>query len=266
MLLAPVPVRLVGAGPIGPFKEQSRNYDWRETSVAEVYLWLALIIYMGIHKETRYEDHWSTSISKPIHPIIQIMPYSRFKQLLRRLRLCDAKNTKLVYYRCNEWSEYVQQASTQFYNPGDSIAVDECMIRYTGRSKQTVTIRSKPTPTGFKVWVVAQAGCFLRWLWSTPKAGVDVAAAATVAAAAAVTARSDAIATATAAARLRHREKPEKRKRDIEDLQALNPTQSIVVALVKMLPTHTYHVFMDVTEPIRVLRFAVALGSKSGLT
>ncbi|SCO92472.1 uncharacterized protein FRV6_16600 [Fusarium oxysporum] len=42
---------------------------------------------------------------------------------------------------------------------------DERIVRYTGRSKETAVIEGKPTPLGFKIWVVAQAGFFLRWLW-----------------------------------------------------------------------------------------------------
>jgi len=214
-------------GPVGPFQKKSRKNEWRPTSVAEVYLWLALMIYMGIHRETRYKDHWSTSPGKPVHPIVQVMTYDRFEQLLRRLRLCNAKNTKKSPYdRVDEWSRHVQQASTRYYNPGDTIAVDECMIRFTGRSKETVTIRTKPTPTGFKIWVVAQAGYFLRWLWAT----ADTAAAATAAA---------------ARPRAGRREKPETRKRDIDNPPALTPTANVVVALLKLLPTQTYHVFMD---------------------
>uniref|UniRef100_A0A0C4BKQ5 PiggyBac transposable element-derived protein domain-containing protein n=1 Tax=Fusarium oxysporum (strain Fo5176) TaxID=660025 RepID=A0A0C4BKQ5_FUSOF len=34
-----------------------------------------------------------------------------------------------------------------------------------GRSKETTIVKNKPTPVGFKIWVVAQHGFFLRWLW-----------------------------------------------------------------------------------------------------
>jgi hypothetical protein len=39
------------------------------------------------------------------------------------------------------------------------------MIPFTGRSKETTLVKKKPTPVGFKVWVIAQHGFFLRWLW-----------------------------------------------------------------------------------------------------
>jgi len=39
------------------------------------------------------------------------------------------------------------------------------MIRYTGRAKEIVTIPGKPTPTGFKVWALAQAGYLFSWCY-----------------------------------------------------------------------------------------------------
>ena len=37
-----------------------------------------------------------------------------------------------------------------------TLAVDEIIIRYEGHAKETMTVPNKPTPTGFKVWGVAQ--------------------------------------------------------------------------------------------------------------
>ena len=34
-----------------------------------------------------------------------------------------------------------------------------------GRSKEIVNIPSKPTPEGFKIWVLANAGYVLDWLY-----------------------------------------------------------------------------------------------------
>jgi hypothetical protein len=39
------------------------------------------------------------------------------------------------------------------------------MIRFTGRSKHTTTIRNKPIPEGHKGWAIADDGYLLRWLY-----------------------------------------------------------------------------------------------------
>jgi hypothetical protein len=42
------------------------------------------------------------------------------------------------------------------------------MVRYLGRSLETITVPNKPIPKGYKVWVIADRGFFLRWIWHKP--------------------------------------------------------------------------------------------------
>lgn len=42
---------------------------------------------------------------------------------------------------------------------------DELMVRFTGRSHDIITIPSKPIPTRYKGWAVAQKGFILSLLW-----------------------------------------------------------------------------------------------------
>ncbi|KFA79912.1 hypothetical protein S40288_10407, partial [Stachybotrys chartarum IBT 40288] len=101
------------------------------------------------------------------------------------------------------------------------------MIGFEGRAYEKTKVPKKPTPIGFKVWVVAQQGYFLQWIWHTPKsmpAGIR---------------------------KLRegsqqqgsHRGRKRKAGADIE--VALNPTQAVVILLVSRLPAAIYHVFLD---------------------
>lgn len=46
--------------------------------------------------------------------------------------------------------------------------MDEIMVRYEGRSKETTTVPKKPIPTGYKVWGAAQRGFLLVWNWHIP--------------------------------------------------------------------------------------------------
>ncbi|KJZ79241.1 hypothetical protein HIM_01392 [Hirsutella minnesotensis 3608] len=211
-------------GPEGPKQQHSRENSWSETSLGEVFLWVATLIYIGSHKEIRVRDHWKTSTADsmvPTHPILQYMSFDRFFLLQRHIRISDSNSISCglpaPFAQVNEWAEHIQQSSLALCQLGTCLAVDECMVGYTGRSKQTVTVKNKPTPTGFKVWVVAQAGYFVRWLWHQPSNALGPAAG-------------------------------KKRKRATGTAEggiSLNPTQSVVVALVKQLPEQTYHVFFD---------------------
>ena len=96
------------------------------------------------------------------------------------------------------------------YVPGSHVAVDECVVAYTGRSVLTTTIPNKPHPTGFKVWVIAQRGLFLRWIWHMPGRGpIGIP-----------------------------------KRRPTEEIH-LNPTQQVVIHLASLLPQLRYHLFLD---------------------
>ncbi|EWZ27990.1 hypothetical protein FOZG_18296 [Fusarium oxysporum Fo47] len=42
-------------------------------------------------------------------------------------------------------------ASAEIFFPASHLAVDECMISYTGRFKETTVVAGKPIPLGFKI-------------------------------------------------------------------------------------------------------------------
>jgi hypothetical protein len=133
-----------------------------------------------------------------------------------------------AFQAAEPWSELIQKVSAQLYIPRNNVTVDECMVPFTGRSKDTTLVKNKSTPVGFKVWVIAQNGLFIRWLWhvkASPYAAVIVELSKKKPAA-----------------------KPQqgkKRKGRAKETVALSNTAGVVIHLVNMLPTQTYHVFMD---------------------
>lgn len=152
------------SSPAGPSKKRSRKHTWTPVTADKVYIWLAIVIYLGIHPEKSIASNWATRQSgqqRPTHAIIKFMTYDRFQQVQQRLRIHPHTTSPITAFaRCDEWSPHIQGTSLSIYQPGTSIAVDEAIIGFKGRSKQKTTIPSKPTQTGFKVWVVAQKGYF----------------------------------------------------------------------------------------------------------
>lgn len=60
---------------------------------------------------------------------------------------------------------YIRQVSRELWIPGRDVTVDEAMSRFEGRSYDIVTILGKPIPEGYKIWVLAQQGYFLNWVF-----------------------------------------------------------------------------------------------------
>ncbi|KAK2760545.1 hypothetical protein CKAH01_05231, partial [Colletotrichum kahawae] len=223
----------------GPVRQHSRSKGWRPTSAHEIYLFLGILISMGLHTESQIFRYWSGSQDQedPIYLFTRFISWDRFQLLLRRLqifnpanfpdtttpsqqqsrpRACEDRMPK-VYRQVNEWSAYIQATGDSFYTPGSGLTVDEAMVRFTGRSVETTTVPSKPTPVGFKVWVLAQKGYCLRWLWHVHGQGPY-----------------------SLVPQARPARGDEEAKK-----AALTPTQRVVTTLVALLPVAEYHVFLD---------------------
>ncbi|CZT13758.1 uncharacterized protein RCO7_07121 [Rhynchosporium graminicola] len=153
--------------PKNPASKRSRCLDWSPTCSAEIYIYLAIRIYMTIHVENEISDYWCTKGMSPVHPISKKMARDRFQELHMRFRL-EGLDAEGPYERVSALSAHIQAVNLSVWTPGRDVAVDEMMIRYEGRAKEATTIPGKPTPTGFKVWGVAQQGFLLAWNWHRP--------------------------------------------------------------------------------------------------
>ena len=221
----------------------SKLHKWEGTTVSEVLTTIGALIYMGVHKEKTIRSYWKPpkpGDQRPAHSFIKFITYNKFQLIHRHLRPFD--HTKYdetapipkVFQCVEEWSDHMQAVSMQIFRPGSHLAVDECMIRYTGKSDDITVIKSKPDPVGFKIWVIAQCGFLFRWIWHVkekPHGAVG-----------------DEISTQKSSSRGR----PSKRRKvtakapSTEDKSFTpNSTQAVVVALTNMLPEATYHVFVD---------------------
>ncbi|KAJ4264586.1 hypothetical protein NW764_16700 [Fusarium oxysporum] len=199
-----------------PLSEQSRILKWEGISTATAYVWLGVLIYLGIHREISLKDHWkapSLGDQRPLHSIIKFMPLRKFELITRyfrtfdytKLDVRDESDLPKTFQAAEEWSNHIQK----------------CMVPFTGRSKETTLVKGKPTPEGFKVWVIAQQGFFLQWLWhvkSSPYTAVTVELPIP---------------------------KPYGKKGKLRTEVPLSNTQSVVVHLLKRLSTQTHHVFTD---------------------
>ena len=130
---------------------------------------------MENHPEASIEAYWKEpkSDSSVVYLFTRHISLRRFELLLRRVKIFSrVPNSNPIgrpgipetYQHLDEWSDLQQQALADIYTPGSHLAVDECIIGFTGKSTLKTTIPNKPTPIGFKVWVVTQRGLFIRWI------------------------------------------------------------------------------------------------------
>ncbi|KAM5528513.1 hypothetical protein FOXYSP1_18994 [Fusarium oxysporum f. sp. phaseoli] len=186
-------------------------------------------VYIGIHKERRIRSLWKTPrlgeqnplLRHQVHALLEVSVAPPLSPPLDPTKLDENAPLPKAFQAAEEWPDHIQRVSAAFFQPGAHLAVDECMVRYTGRSTATTVVRGKPTPLGFKIWVIAQASFFIRWLWHFKGSNYNALGRG---------------------AKVKEREAASK---EAAPLIQLGNMQGVVVSLCDSLPKQTYHLFED---------------------
>ena len=88
-----------------PGRSRSRANGWYPTCSGEIYLYLAIRIYMTLIVCNEITDYWNTKDYMPVHPISAYMSRDRFQELHIRLRLHgkEAKGPYAKVSKCSTW-------------------------------------------------------------------------------------------------------------------------------------------------------------------
>ena len=125
---------------------------------------------MGLHLESGITDFWNTDpLNGPIHhqvinhmSLIRWQQIDRFFHVSKPLQLGQKEPT---FDKLEPLSAVLREAFKKYWKSGTHLAVDETIQRFIGRAKEIVNIPSKPTPEGFKIWVLANQGYVLDWIY-----------------------------------------------------------------------------------------------------
>src|SRR6266516_3293986 len=129
---------------------------------------------MGIHVEPHINDYWNTNEDDPIHQLVRkTMSNNRWKQIDRYFHIWDpasdqhcARPDKVrPHEKVDPLWKLLSPSFQRYWKPGRDVTVDECIEGFTGRASDTVNIPTKPTPIGFKIWVLADQGYVFDLLW-----------------------------------------------------------------------------------------------------
>jgi hypothetical protein len=140
----------------------SKNVNnWDPTNPSELYLFIGLIIYMGIDHLPQLPMYWSSLYSHTF--VSNAISRDRFQQLLRYFYVASQEqqqqNTDPL--RKVRWfSQQLQQLFSSHSIPSQILTVDEAMVGFKGRSELKQYIPQKPTKWGYKVWCLV-SDCYL---------------------------------------------------------------------------------------------------------
>ncbi|KAL0830006.1 hypothetical protein ABMA28_003464 [Loxostege sticticalis] len=103
------------------YASQNRQKDWEDVTIAEMKAFLGMLVLMGVHPLPNVDLYWS---SDPLFRLYKIRPM-------------------------------ISLMNTAFKNSANNTAsqsIDECMIKFKGRSTLKQYMPKKPVKRGFKVW------------------------------------------------------------------------------------------------------------------
>jgi hypothetical protein len=146
-------------------KGAGQGRSWKDVTSAEMRIWIGLLIYMSVFNQSRTEEYWYQKSDWPRHPITRYMGLNRFEQIKRYFHVSlftGARETTVE--RLEPVESLLKEAFQKVVTPATSVAVDEMIIRFTGRSKETIMMRGKPVPEGFYVLALCDGGYCWAWL------------------------------------------------------------------------------------------------------
>ncbi|KAG0350903.1 hypothetical protein BGX24_007986, partial [Mortierella sp. AD032] len=87
------------------------------------------------------------------------MPVTRYKQIKRYLHVSSPLDRSNLYFdKVEPLLSHVRDLWKKYYTPRSNVSVDEMIVRFSGRSAYIVSMKNKPTPEGFKIFSLCDAG------------------------------------------------------------------------------------------------------------
>ena len=124
--------------------KQERAQEWTELYLEELYVFIGVIIYMGVHDEPRIEMYWNTDFNKgPLHSVVNHISLCRFQQIKRYCHISNYERdyeqghhlplNKQWWYKLELLASSIQESSQRYYSPSSTVSIDELMVRCFGR-------------------------------------------------------------------------------------------------------------------------------------
>ena len=153
---------------------------WEKITTDELKAYLGFCILMGINHLPALDDYWSKDPTLHYSPVADRISRDRFREISRYLHFAD--NSTLVprgspgHDRLGKVRPVIDHLSARFaelYDLHREVAVDEAMIKFTGRSTLKQYMPMKPVKRGIKVWVLGDShnGYFHKFQVYTGKEG-----------------------------------------------------------------------------------------------
>ncbi|CAB3247092.1 unnamed protein product [Arctia plantaginis] len=141
------------------YAAQNKQKNWVDVSNEEIQAFVGMLVLMGVHPLPNIDLYWSTDPFFCVREIADVMTVKKFKMIMKNLHLND--NTKMPqrgepeYDKLYKIRPLIAAMNTAFQKGArnsSSQSIDECMVKFKGRSTLKQYLPNKPIKRGFKIW------------------------------------------------------------------------------------------------------------------
>ena len=147
---------------------KTKSRWWKAVDLYEMRIFIALLIYIGIDRNSNIKSYWSKD-SLTIHKPMQRMTFYRFEQIKQYFHVSPPsqpnKPKSQWYMKLSPLFEVLRHQFRAYVILGQNVSFDEMMVPYTGRSQHTLKMKNKPVSEGFKIWALCDYGYIWDFLW-----------------------------------------------------------------------------------------------------
>ncbi|CAH1959610.1 unnamed protein product [Acanthoscelides obtectus] len=131
---------------------------WRDVTVSEMYVFIALVLMQGLIHLPHLSDYWRKDflLAGPQVFSATIMSRDRFLSIMKFLRFSDPKATdpSRPMTRLAMFFAFIKENTMIAIDPGETFALDECLMLYKGRLHFKQYIKSKRSRFGIKLFAL----------------------------------------------------------------------------------------------------------------
>lgn len=159
---------------------------WTSTTVPELKVFVAITIYMGIFHFPTIHDYWRTDGIAPVASIItEKMTRNRYVLLRKYIHCSDpSEEDQFIIgtgrYKQPVWYKKMLPFANEIRNnwrklrtPSSHTAIDEYMIKETGRTHHSTQAPGKPISEGYKLFAIGDEGYLYNFSWYSPVQGLE---------------------------------------------------------------------------------------------
>lgn len=141
------------------YASQSNAREWDPVTLPEIQAFIGMLILMGLHRLPNIRLYWSSDPLFRVNEIADVMTCKRFEKIMKYIHLNDnqkmAKRGEPGFDKLYKVRPLIEGTKELFQNAAvvtNSQSIDECMIKFKGRSTIKQYMPMKPVKRGFKVW------------------------------------------------------------------------------------------------------------------